>query len=178
MHHARVCSVLCALLLALPTGAVDAGAGPSRIAFGACPDQRLPQPIRDAVLGDDPDVFVFAGDNVYGEVSSVELVEAQWAWLEERLREPAELRLIVSSMQVPVQGHGWERWGNLPGERARLFELLRTTKANGVVFLSGDRHFAGLCRRHEGAPCSLFEIASSTACTGRAPTRAGATLPC
>ena len=72
------------------------------------------------------------------------LGEAQWAWLEERLREPADLRVIASSIQVVAEGHGWECWANFPRERERLFRLVRETEASGVVFLSGDRHSAEL----------------------------------
>jgi alkaline phosphatase D len=89
------------------------------------------------------------------------LGEAQWAWLAERLREPADLRLVVSSIQVLAEGHGWERWGNLPGERARLFDLIGATGANGVVLLSGDRHIGGLYREPAGVPYPLTEITSS-----------------
>jgi alkaline phosphatase D len=89
------------------------------------------------------------------------LGEAQWAWLAERLREPAELRLIVSSIQVVVEGHGWERWGNFPRERQRLYDLIRDTGANGVVFLSGDRHIGALYRQTDGVPYPLIEITSS-----------------
>jgi alkaline phosphatase D len=89
------------------------------------------------------------------------LGEAQWAWLAERLREPADLRLVVSSIQVLAEGHGWERWGNLPGERARLFDLIGATGANGVVLLSGDRHIGGLYREPAGLPYALTEITSS-----------------
>jgi alkaline phosphatase D len=39
---------------------------------------------------------------------------AQWAWLAEQLTVPAELRLLVSSIQVVADGHGWERWGISP----------------------------------------------------------------
>ena len=85
---------------------------------------------------------------------------AQWAWLRAQLQEPAELRLIVSSVQVLAEAHGWERWGNLPRERERLFELIAATGANGVIFLSGDRHIGGLYRR-PGAPYPLYEITSS-----------------
>ena len=46
------------------------------------------------------------------------LGEVQWAWLADRLREPAELRLIVSSIQVVAEAHGWERWGNLAARAA------------------------------------------------------------
>lgn len=86
----------------------------------------------------------------------------QWRWLEEELRKPAELRLIVSSIQVLAEGHGWERWGNLPRERERLFALIEETGATGVVFLSGDRHVAALYRRTEGMPYPFFEITSSS----------------
>lgn len=89
------------------------------------------------------------------------LGEAQWAWLGKRLRDPAELRLIVSSIQVVAQGHGWERWGNLPRERRRLFELIAETGASGVILLSGDRHTGALYRLAEGVPYPLHEITSS-----------------
>lgn len=68
------------------------------------------------------------------------LGEAQWQWLEHRLREPADLRVLVSSIQVVADDHRWEKWGNFPAERRRLFRLLRATGAGGVVILSGDRH--------------------------------------
>ena len=89
------------------------------------------------------------------------LGEAEWAWLEEQLRRPAELRLIVSSVQVLAEGHGYERWGNLPRERQRLLELVASTRANGVIFLSGDRHVGALYRLSEGVRYPLYEITSS-----------------
>jgi alkaline phosphatase D len=72
------------------------------------------------------------------------LGDAQWAWLEERLREPAELRLVVSSIQVVAEDHGFEGWSRLPLERERLLALVDETGAEGVLFLSGDRHIAEL----------------------------------
>src|SRR5688572_1078670 len=39
----------------------------SRIAFGSCADQKLPQPIWDAVVEEKPQLFVFLGDNVYAD---------------------------------------------------------------------------------------------------------------
>ena len=89
------------------------------------------------------------------------LGEAQWAWLAACLQEPAELRLIVSSVQILAEGHGWERWGNFPRERQRLFDLIASTGARGVVFLSGDRHIGALYRESQGTPYPLTEITSS-----------------
>ncbi|MDP1837514.1 MAG: alkaline phosphatase D family protein [Reyranella sp.] len=256
----------------------------SRLAFGSCAKQTLPQPIWDAVLAWRPELFVFMGDNVYGDFKSANatgLKEAyaaarqiagyerlretvphlaiwddhdygsndggadfahkavskalflefwkvaatdirrtregiyesrvigpagrrvqvilldvrwfrsplkitdqrgaagkqrylpdpdpsktmlgavQWAWLAGELRKPAELRLIVSSTQVLAEGHGWERWGNFPLERQRLFDTIRDSGAKGVVFVSGDRHIGALYREQPTGLYPLYEMTSS-----------------
>jgi alkaline phosphatase D len=89
------------------------------------------------------------------------LGEAQWRWLESRLQQPADLRIIVSSIQVVADGHGWERWGNFPRERQRLYDLIGKMKAERVLFLSGDRHTGGLYRETAGTPYPLHDITSS-----------------
>jgi alkaline phosphatase D len=287
----RVCNeLLRAIALALVVWALCGSAATAqeqppitRIAFGSCAHQAKPQPIWDAVLDYRPELFIFAGDNVYGDVSSGAMTElasayakaatiegygrvraaapvlatwddhdfgandggadfphkeaakrlflefwqipdgdprqardgiyhaetfgpegmrvqvvlldtrtfrsplrtteqagapgkgpyapdpdpaktmlgpAQWSWLRAQLMQPAELRLIVSSVQVLAGEHGWERWGNLPAEQAKLFDLIAETGAAGVIFLSGDRHVGALYRR-ESAPYDLYEITSS-----------------
>ncbi len=85
----------------------------------------------------------------------------QWQWLEEQLLQPAQIRLIYSGIQVLAQGHGWERWGNLPRERDRLVDLITRTKAKGVVLLSGDRHIGAFYREPSAAPYPLWEMTSS-----------------
>ena len=89
------------------------------------------------------------------------LGEMQWRWLEEQLRLPADLRLVVSGIQVVVDGHGWERWGNFPLERQRLYRLIAQTRAHGLLFLSGDRHLGALYRAANGTPYPLYELTSS-----------------
>lgn len=89
------------------------------------------------------------------------LGSAQWAWLADQLAEPADLRLIVSSIQVLAEGHGFEAWRTMPLERDRLFRLINESGAQGVVFVSGDRHSAGLYRRDDVASYPLYEITSS-----------------
>lgn len=263
----------------------------TRIAFGSCADEELPQPIWDAVLGVDPDLFIFMGDNIYADVEDEKFVDladdlapmrksydllgkvdgfqrlkrkvpllatwddhdygknnaagdfamkseakdiflefwevkpedprrardgiyhaetfgregrrvqiilldtryfrssltlgdehtaagwpaivpdpnpqktmlgdAQWAWLEAQLKAPADLRIIVSSIQVIAEAFGLESWTKLPTERQRLFDLIESTKAEGVFFLSGDLHSGGLYRELE-APYPMFEITSSS----------------
>uniref|UniRef100_A0A1J3JBF0 Alkaline phosphatase D n=1 Tax=Noccaea caerulescens TaxID=107243 RepID=A0A1J3JBF0_NOCCA len=40
----------------------------TRIAFGSCANQSAPQPIWDAINKFDPQVFVWLGDNIYGDI--------------------------------------------------------------------------------------------------------------
>ncbi len=87
----------------------------------------------------------------------------QWTWLENRLQDPADLRLIVSSIQIlPTDGHGFESWSRLPLEQQRLYRLIRETKANGVVFVSGDRHTAFLYRDDKALPYPVHELTASS----------------
>ena len=90
------------------------------------------------------------------------LGDPQWTWLEAQLRQPADLRVIASSIQVVADGHNFERWGNFPRERQRLYDLIGRTGAKGVVLVSGDRHLGGIYRQTEGVPYSLFELTASS----------------
>jgi alkaline phosphatase D len=89
------------------------------------------------------------------------LGEAQWKWLEAQLKQPADLRLLCSSVQCLAEFTGWESWANFPHERARLFKLLRDTKSNAVVILSGDTHWAELSLVKDALPYPLYELTSS-----------------
>ncbi|QQS46094.1 MAG: alkaline phosphatase family protein [Acidobacteriota bacterium] len=86
------------------------------------------------------------------------LGDEQWQWLAEQLRQPAELRIIASSIQVVAEDHGWEKWMNLPRERERLFRLIRDT---GVVFISGDRHLAELSMMDGGTGYPVYDLTAS-----------------
>lgn len=93
--------------------------------------------------------------------SATMLGEAQWAWLREQLEAPADLRLIGSSLQVLADFPGWEAWVNYPRDQARLFQLIRDTRAAGVVFLSGDTHFGELTRLDVNVPYVMTDLTSS-----------------
>ena len=80
----------------------------------------------------------------------------QWSWLENQLTQDIDILVLASSIQVIATNHGFEKWGNFPHERQRLFKLLNGIK-KPVVMLSGDRHKAGLYRMG-----NLHEITSSS----------------
>jgi alkaline phosphatase D len=97
------------------------------------------------------------------DASQTMLGAAQWAWLQRELKKPAELRVIVSSLQVVAEGHGWEAWRLFPAEREKLYRLIAKTKAKGVVFLSGDRHTAAIYRQPADiVPYPVYDFTSSS----------------
>ena len=70
----------------------------------------------------------------------------QWQWLEGELAKPADLRLIVSSIQVLADAQNFEKWGNLPLERERLYRMLKARNGGGIALLTGDRHSGSFYR--------------------------------
>ncbi|QEF98361.1 Alkaline phosphatase D precursor [Stieleria maiorica] len=97
-----------------------------------------------------------------GDASKTMLGADQWQWLEEQLRRPAEIRLIVSSIQFIAQDAGQECWANLPLERARMLNLIRETKAKGVVFISGDRHWSEISALRDQSAYPIHDITCSS----------------
>jgi len=89
------------------------------------------------------------------------LGEGQWRWLAGELKKPADLRLVVSSVQIAALGHGYEKWGNFPLERTRFFDLVKSTGAKGVVVLSGDRHYTAINMEPVAAPYPIYDFTSS-----------------
>jgi len=85
----------------------------------------------------------------------------QWQWLEQQLRQPAEVRLIGSSIQVLSDEHPFEMWANFPEERQRLYDLLRETEASGVVLLSGDRHLGEISLDANAVSYPLYDLTAS-----------------
>jgi len=88
------------------------------------------------------------------------LGESQWQWLEEQLKQPAEVRLICSGTQIINDSKGMQEWGNFPHERKRLFNLVTQSQANGVLLLSGNVHYSEVSKTDEG-PYSIYDFTSS-----------------
>ena len=85
----------------------------------------------------------------------------QWTWLEEQLKKPARLRIIASSNQFSHEYNGWESWTNLPHEQQKMLDLIKSTKANGVIFLSGDVHWGELSKMQVDGLYPIYDVTSS-----------------
>ena len=89
------------------------------------------------------------------------LSNEQWVWLEEELKKPADLRILVSSIQLIANDHSFEKWGLFPHEREKFFKLLQNLKVKNLVVLSGDRHLSSVAKYDNGKAGLLFDITSS-----------------
>jgi alkaline phosphatase D len=90
------------------------------------------------------------------------LGEMQWQWLERQFDEPADLRIIGSSLQLLAEFTGWESWANYPADRQRLMQLLEQHADVPTLILSGDTHWSEISRvEHAGLSWPLVDITSS-----------------
>ena len=95
------------------------------------------------------------------DASKTMLGEAQWAWLEQELAKPADVRIVASSIQVITDAHNYESWEQLPTERAKLYAMLAGREDSGLVLLSGDRHAGGIYSETIGGE-TFWELTSSS----------------
>ncbi|MBK9328891.1 MAG: alkaline phosphatase family protein [Sphingobacteriales bacterium] len=89
------------------------------------------------------------------------LGEEEWQWLEQELRKPARIRIIGSSTQFGIEHNGYEAWANYPHEMDRFFNLIKSTRAEGLFFVSGDVHYAEISRRAVDGLYPIFDVTSS-----------------
>ncbi|MGF7218085.1 alkaline phosphatase D [Spirosoma lacussanchae] len=50
----------------------------STIAFGSCSDQKRPQPLWDDIVAQKPNVWIWLGDNVYGDTENMDTLKAKY----------------------------------------------------------------------------------------------------
>lgn len=86
---------------------------------------------------------------------------AQWTWLESELRKPADVRIIGSSTQFATEYNGYETWSNFPMEQQKMLDLIKTTGANGVVFISGDVHYSELSKIENPGAYPIYDLTAS-----------------
>jgi len=102
-----------------------------------------------------------SGYDTVMDPNSTMLGATQWEWLETELRKPAKVRIIMSSLQFNSLYGGGENWALLPLEKQRMYDLIKTTQANGVFFLSGDVHFSELTKTQPVGMYPIYDVTSS-----------------
>lgn len=68
----------------------------SRIAFGSCSHQNLNQPILDSVIAEKPDLFIYLGDNIYGDTRNMRKLQRKY----DKLAAKPEFQRLRQSVRV------------------------------------------------------------------------------
>jgi alkaline phosphatase D len=97
----------------------------------------------------------------YQNSDSTMLGESQWRWVAEQLKMPADLRIIASSTQFGITHNGYEAWANFPHEQQRMIDLIQNSKAEGVLFISGDVHYAEISKLQRTGLYPLYDVTAS-----------------
>ena len=115
----------------------------------------------DGFLKDDSLYSYHLDYSPYVNSDSTLLGKTQWNWLEEELRKPADIRIIGSSTQFGTQFNGYETWAHFPHEQQRMLDLITTTNAKGVFFISGDLHYSELSKLTTSNCYPIYDLTSS-----------------
>ncbi len=99
--------------------------------------------------------------NKYGKGTL--LGEKQWQWLQIQLNNSkADFNVVTSSIQFLSPYHGFEKWANMPHEVNKMEQLIKTSQANNVIILSGDRHISEFSLKEiDGLGYPLIDFTSS-----------------
>jgi alkaline phosphatase D len=119
-----------------PTATLDTTQALTTIAFGSCNRQDKPQPLWDDVLAQQPDLWIWLGDNIYGDTEDMRQMRDEYA---QQLAQPGYQELIAT---VPVVGtwddhdyglnDGGREFGPKQASRDLLLEFLAVPKSRPV----------------------------------------------
>lgn len=88
--------------------------------------------------------------------------DAQMRWLRNALMQStATWKIIVSGSQIFNEKDRYEGWNNFTRERDGFVNWLTRQKVPGVLFLSGDRHFAAMLKLERSGTYPLYEVTCS-----------------
>lgn len=110
------------------------------------------------------DVHSFSTNNsagVFQPADATYFGETQWTWLETKLSEKADVRIITMGPAIFFTKSLYSDDNGIsafPFEQQRLINLIRKTKANGCVFMSGDSHAGLLFVSGPDTPYKMYNI--------------------
>ena len=88
--------------------------------------------------------------------------KAQLAWLKNALKASDEpIKFITNGIQVLNNLLGAETCAHYQAERQELLDFIRDEKIEGVIFLTGDRHFTQLEKQNLAGIYPLYDFTCS-----------------
>lgn len=93
--------------------------------------------------------------------NSTMLGKSQWQWLKKVIKKPAKLKIICTSIQFAANFTGYESWELLPREKEKMLKLIKETRTEGCLFISGDVHWGELSLQKELGLYPIYDLTSS-----------------
>jgi alkaline phosphatase D len=91
----------------------------------------------------------------------------QLRWLKNALlASVSPIKIIAVGSQITNQVNRWESWIRFPKERDDLLKFLIDHKINGVILMTGDRHFTQLLKNDRPGSYPLYELTCSPMTSG------------
>src|SRR5438105_8105339 len=91
----------------------------------------------------------------------------QLEWLKNALvYSSAPIKLVVNGSQMWNRVNRFEGWNNYSAEQRAVADWLLAQRVDGLIFLSGDRHFTELLKIERVGGYPLFEFTSSPLTSG------------
>lgn len=120
------------------------------------------------------DAEFFLLDNRYNrdndkltEGRKTKLGGAQMRWLKNALLASiSPVKIIVAGSQITNEINRHEGWHRFPEERAEILKFLIDNKINGVLLITGDRHFTELLKTNRPGTYPLHEFTCSPLLSG------------
>ncbi len=120
------------------------------------------------------DAEFFLLDNRYHRDSDLllsddksKLGKDQLRWLKNALlASVSPIKIIAAGSQITNEVNRWESWMRFSKEREDIMKFLVDHKINGVIFLTGDRHFTELLKTERNGTYPLHELTCSPLLSG------------
>lgn len=106
------------------------------IAFGSCNKQNEPQPIWDVVLAAEPDLWIWLGDNIYGDTDDMNLLKKKY---DQQLAHPKYQKLIETCPIIGIWddhdyglNDGGKEWSKKDESKELMLNFLKVDKNAAV----------------------------------------------
>lgn len=101
-------------------------------------------------------------DRARGLADKTQFGAAQLRWLQNALlMSTATFKVVVGGSQFLNDASQAEGWAHYPQEQQGFLDWLALNRVDGVLFLSGDRHFSELSRRDRAGTYPLHDLTCS-----------------
>ncbi|MCT4622050.1 MAG: alkaline phosphatase family protein, partial [Schleiferiaceae bacterium] len=113
-----------------------------KIAFGSCNDEDEPSPIFESIANQEPDLFIWLGDNVYADSDVHDSIIAAYQKLEE---EDHYLRFVNTGVKIMGtwddhdygQNDAGKEWGIKDESKDALLNFLKVDEGDDIRFREG-----------------------------------------